>query len=80
MKSHLQPGYSQASAVLSPRTDRRVLEHTLGVDQLEGTYTTLRAMNDETPLAERLLHLDATERVSEKDLEQERAQGRSCWS
>ena len=48
----------------------RVVEHALGIDRLAGVYTTLRAKNDETPLAERLLqHLEITERVSGKDLE-----------
>jgi putative hemolysin len=46
------------------------VEHALGIDRLAGVYTTLRAMSDETPLAERLLkHLEITERVSQNDLE-----------
>jgi putative hemolysin len=46
------------------------VEQVLGIDRLAGVYTTLRAMSDETTLAERLLkHLEITERVSQKDLE-----------
>jgi len=42
----------------------------LGIGELAGLYTTLRARNDETPIAEQLLkHLEITERVSTKDLE-----------
>jgi putative hemolysin len=47
-----------------------VVERALGIAELAGLYTTLRAQRDETPIAGRLLkHLEITERVSQKDLE-----------
>jgi putative hemolysin len=59
-----------------PSRIEAVLEHTLGVNQLERVYATLRAMTDETPIAERLLqHLEITERTSQKDLERIPRQG-----
>ncbi len=53
-----------------PSRIERVAGRALGIGELEGLYTTLRARSDETPIAERLLkHLEITERVSRKDLE-----------
>lgn len=53
-----------------PRPLEGALERILGIREMESVYATLRAMDQERPISERLLqHLEVTHRVSEKDLE-----------